>query len=37
MGFNPFRKRRRSALDVVLMVITIGVTAALVVWAAAGG
>jgi hypothetical protein len=37
MGFNPFRKRRRTALDVVLVIITIAVTAALVVWAAAGG
>jgi hypothetical protein len=37
MGFNPFRRHRRSAMDVVLVVVTIAITAALVVWAAAAG
>jgi hypothetical protein len=37
MGFNPFRKRRRSALDVVLVIVTIAITAVLVVWAATAG
>jgi hypothetical protein len=38
VGFNPFRKRRRrSTVDIVLVVLTIGITAALVAWAAVSG
>jgi len=37
MGFNPFRVRRRSAADIVLVVVTLAVAAALVVWAAFSG
>jgi hypothetical protein len=37
MGFNPFRTRRRSPVDIVLVVVTLGVAAALVVWAAVSG
>ena len=36
MGFNPFRVRRRSTADIVLVVVTLTVAAALVVWAARG-
>jgi hypothetical protein len=37
MGFNPFRVRRRSTADVVLVVVTLTVAAALVAWAALSG
>jgi hypothetical protein len=37
MGFNPFRRHRRSTLDVVIMIGTLLVAAALVVWAVSGG
>jgi hypothetical protein len=37
MGFNPFRVRRRSTADIVLVVVTLAVAAALVVWAAFSG
>jgi len=36
MGFNPFRKQRKTAFDVVMVVATIVIAAALVVWAVVG-
>jgi hypothetical protein len=32
MGFNPFRKRRASALDIALVVGFVALTLALVAW-----
>lgn len=37
MGFNPFRKHERRAADLVMVVGTVLVTGALVVWAFMGG
>ena len=37
MGFNPFRKQERRAADLVMVVGTVLVTAALVIWAFTGG
>jgi hypothetical protein len=34
MGFNPFRAQRRGIVDVAMVVITILVAVALVLWAA---
>lgn len=34
MGFNPFRSRRRSPADLVLLAAAAVVTVALVLWAA---
>jgi hypothetical protein len=34
MGFNPFRRRRTTFLDVVIVAGTILVAVALVLWAA---
>jgi hypothetical protein len=34
MGFNPFRARRRSPLDYVLVAAAFAVAAVLVLWAA---
>ena len=32
MGFNPFREQKRSAADIVLVVVFIVVTLAVVAW-----
>jgi hypothetical protein len=37
MGFNPFRRRRTTTLDVALVIGTILVATALVLWAALSG
>lgn len=34
MGFNPFRPRRRSPADLVLLAAAVVVTVALLLWAA---
>jgi hypothetical protein len=34
MGFNPFRPRRRSPVDYVLVAAAVSVSIALVLWAA---
>ena len=36
MGFNPFRSQRKDLVDVAMVVITILVAVALVLWAALG-
>jgi hypothetical protein len=36
VGFNPFREHRRTAFDIVLVVVAIVVTLALVAWAISG-
>jgi hypothetical protein len=36
MGFNPFRVTRRTTFDVVLVVLTLAITVALLVWAIRG-
>jgi hypothetical protein len=37
MGFNPFRAQRKTAVDVALVIGTILVTVAVVLWAALSG
>jgi hypothetical protein len=37
MGFNPFRRHRRSNLDIGIMIATLVVAVVLVVWAVNGG
>jgi hypothetical protein len=37
MGFNPFRRQATNRLDVVIVVATLGVAVALVLWAILGG
>jgi hypothetical protein len=32
MGFNPFRDQKRSATDIVLVVVFVAVTLAFVAW-----
>jgi hypothetical protein len=36
MGLNPFRQQRKTAVDVAMVIGTILVTAALVLWALTG-
>jgi len=36
VGFNPFRRHRRSALDIALVIGTLVVAALLVIWALTG-
>ncbi len=36
MGFNPFRQQRHTLVDIVLVIGTLAVTAALVIWALSG-
>ena len=36
MGFNPFRDRNTTPLDIALVAVAITVTLALVLWAAFG-
>ena len=36
MGFNPFRPQRTTVADVAMVVITLVVTTALIVWAFLG-
>jgi hypothetical protein len=36
MGFNPFRQRARTAVDIALVVGALLLTAGVVVWAAFG-
>ena len=36
MGFNPFRQKRRSPADYVMVAAAFAVTVALVVWAFVG-
>ena len=36
MGFNPFREQRNTVFDVVMVVVALGVTAAVIIWAIAG-
>jgi hypothetical protein len=33
VGFNPFRKHERTALDVVMVVVALLATVALIAWA----
>jgi len=33
MGFNPFRQTRTGLVDIVMVVVTLLIAAALVVWA----
>lgn len=37
MGFNPFREQETSVFDIVMVVLAIGVTIALVLWAIFSG
>jgi hypothetical protein len=37
VGFNPFREHDRSALDIVLVVITLLAIVAVISWAIFGG
>jgi hypothetical protein len=36
MGFNPFRRHRRSPVDIALVVGTFLIAAVLVIWALTG-
>jgi hypothetical protein len=36
MGFNPFRRHRRSATDIAMVVGTLLVAVVLVIWALTG-
>jgi hypothetical protein len=36
MGLNPFRERRNTVFDVVMVVVALAVTAAVIIWAIAG-
>jgi hypothetical protein len=36
VGFNPFRQRRRSAADYLMVAAALAVCVALVLWAAVG-
>jgi len=33
VGFNPFRKQVRRSSDIIIVVVALGVVAALLVWA----
>lgn len=37
MGFNPFREQRKTAFDVVMVVLAIGTALGLVAWAIFSG
>jgi hypothetical protein len=37
MGFNPFRAQRKTAVDVALVIGTVLITVALVLWAVLSG
>jgi hypothetical protein len=37
MGLNPFRDQRKSAADVVMVLLAIAVTIGVILWAVMGG